>query len=336
MYLFHLFTAQLISTSLSLVSATSNISNMYSHKFSEEYLGKVRTNLRAFHQNLDAGNFSTIGSLLAPDYYWNYEGNIILTRQGGQAALAFAVTSALNGLHAQDIYNIIDRDRGAVLFRISGRQSGPFAGLPLQEDGRYNVMSGETFTFNADAEARHVVTVTPLGIMKDQMRGAIEPPSVQNETLRYPLNKDDEYKELIRKNMASIHLDANAGNLDNIVRLTVDDVVVDENGIHSRGKEAFVKLVTAQNAGKDSFPDKLFHDFDILADGNFGAVNYLWQAPQAKKYNDVEVKDDAAVRMRSMLFFEFNDDGLIAKVTGVYDEGVVGATLTGTGGYLYP
>ncbi|CAI6331188.1 unnamed protein product [Periconia digitata] len=311
-------------------------STMHSPHLPHGYSDRVRHNLRSFHQNLDAGNFSAIGSLIAADYYWNYEGNIILTREGGQMALESFVTSTLNGMHARDIYNIVDGDRGAVLFRISGQQSGPFVGLPLQQNGRFSVMSAEAFTFNKGAEAREVVTITPLGIMQDQMRGVLEPPRFTNDTLQEAKTKDAEYLRLIKRNLASIHLDANKGNLNAIANLAIESTEVDENGSISHGKDAFVKLVTAHNAGNGSFPGKLFHDFDVLVDGTFGAINYVWQAPQEKKYLEVEVDDENLVRMRGMLFFEFNNVGLVTKATGVYDERVVNTTLTGTGAYLYP
>lgn len=42
------------------------------------------------------------------------------------------------------------------------------------------------------------------------------------------------------------------------------------------------------------------------------------------------------VRMGGMLLFEFDEDGLVEKATGVWDEGVVGAALPEVGGYLFP
>lgn len=63
-------------------------------------------------------------------------------------------------------------------FRVSAKQSGEFVGLPLQEDGRFDVLSGELFTFNEGALAREVTTVTPIGIMKDQVTGARKVPAI--------------------------------------------------------------------------------------------------------------------------------------------------------------
>jgi hypothetical protein len=76
--------------------------------------------------------------------------------------------------------------------------------------------------------------------------------------------------------MASLHSNANKGDGSAIKALATVDVDVDENGDISRGREAFRRLVTAQNAGLGSFPNKSFHDFDVLADGRFGAIQYIW------------------------------------------------------------
>jgi len=327
----------IIVSSILQLPALVTANKHYPSLLSQGYSDKIRSNLRSFHQNLDAGNFSAIGPLIASDYYWNYEGNIILTRAGGQNALESFVTSTLNGMRARDIYNIVDGNRGAVLFRISGRQSGPFLGLPLQQqNGRFNVLSAETFNFNGAAEAREVVTITPLGMMQEQMRGVLQPSKMTNDILKQAVKRDPKYLKLLKRKLASIHLDANAGNLDSIAKLAVERAEVDENGSVSYGKEAFVKLVTAQNAGNGSFPSKLFHDFDILVDGTFGAISYVWQAPQERRYLEVEVKEGTFVRMRGMLFFEFDDAGFVIKATGVYDERVVKTTLTDAGAYLYP
>ena len=303
----------------------------------EHYTAQIRKNLNIFHKNLSIANYTAIGTLLSPDYYWNYDGTILITRQAGAAALEYFVESALHGLEGRDIYNLIDGNRGAVLFRISGKQSGDFLGLPLQKEGRYNVRSAEHFIFNGDAEAREVVTVTPTRVMKKQMTGEIEVPYVcSNVSLKVNPQTNLGFRELIRKNMAALHLNVMAGDADKNAVFATEDVEVDENGDVSRGREAFVGLVAARNVGLGSFPEKAFHDFDVLADGKLGAISYIWQGAQKEKYIDVPLKEGAIVRMRGMLFFEFNDNGLIEKAFSVYDEGVVSNTLTGTGGYLYP
>lgn len=168
------------------------------------------------------------------------------------------------------------------------------------------------------------------------MSGTVAAGDVPEEGVRSGSQKDAAYTSRVRQILVSIHVHTNAGKLDAIAALAAEDVEVDENGTKSTGKQAFVSVVTAQNAGKGSSPEKLFHDFDVLVDGTFGAISYVWQGAQAKKYSGIDVKAGAMVRMRGMLFFELDDEALVTKVTSVYDEGVVEASLSKVGGYLYP
>lgn len=118
--------------------------------------------------------------------------------------------------------------------------------------------------------------------------------------------------------------------------LAIEDVEVNGIGNISRGEQAFIDLVTTQNADRDLSSNKLFHDFDILVDKNCGAVSYAWQAPQEKYHERTEVKEGVLVRINRVLFFEFYEDERVVKATDVYDEDIVRATLGGTSWYLYP
>lgn len=178
--------------------------------------------------------------------------------------------------------------------------------------------------------------MTPIGRMKEQMQWIVQVLEVQDEELRQAKEKGGEFGDGLRGKPKSIHFNANARILDSVTDLATEDVEVGENGNISRGKQAFVDLVTAQNADRDAFLNKLFHDFDVLVDGNVGAVGFVWQAPQEKYYERFEVKEGVLARMRGVLFFEFDEDKRDVKATDIYDEHVVSATLGGTGGYLYP
>ena len=113
--------------------------------------------------------------------------------------------------------------------------------------------------------------------------------------------------------------------------------MVDENGDVKKGRPAFVDIWEAKTAGRGAFPHKVFHRGDVLVDGMLGAVEYVWQGVQTGAYEGVELASPPKqVRMRGMLFLEFSEEGLVRKVVSIYDEGVVGAQLTGKGGYLYP
>ena len=129
--------------------------------------------------------------------------------------------------------------------------------------------------------------------------------------------------------MKKLQMNISEGHPERNAELAVEDVEVDENGVVSRGRDAFVKLISMENAGLGNFPDKR-HFYDrVLADGHIGVVDYVWQ----------EVKTNGTgvpVRQRGMLYFEFNDEGLMKKVIGVYDEFSVEVQMSGEGKYSYP
>jgi predicted ester cyclase len=321
---------------LTLLAFNTMASSTFRPLYDEHCTSLVRHNFRSFHINLSKGDYAANGPLVSSDMYWNYDGTIILSRQGFTTALSGFVESALKGLSAVDRYNIVDGNRGAVLLRLSGKQSGPFVGLPLQEYGRYDVWEAEKVVFDEDALARSFITMTPIDLMKEQMKGVI-PVSGAPSNTTYGNNPQTsrQFRERLRTMMAAFHLNANAGNANANAAFATENVQIEENGVFSHGRDAFVASVTSQNAGKGAFPEKLFHDVDILADGKLGAVEYVWQAPQKSEYAGIAVKENAAVRLRGMLFLEFSDEGLVEKVIHVFDEGVVNKTLTGTGGWLY-
>jgi hypothetical protein len=324
---------------LTLLASTTMGSETFSTcpgLYDEHYTALVRRNFRSFHLNLSKGQYEANGPLVSSDTFWNYDGTIFISRKGFTTALSGFVESALKGLSAVDRYNIVDGNRGAVAIRLSGKQSGPFVGLPLQTNGRYDVWEGEKVVFDEEALVRSWVTITPIDVMKDQMKGVIEVSGAPSNTT-YGENPQTsrQFRERLRKTLAAFHLNANAGNASANAALATDSVQIEENGVFSHGREAFIASVTSQNAGQGAFPEKLFHDFDILADGKLGAVEYIWQGPQKSEYAGISLKENAVVRLRGMLFLEFNDEGLVEKVISIYDEGVVRTTLTGTGGWLY-
>lgn len=174
---------------------------------------EIRQNLKAFHENLGEAKYDNIESLIAPDYYWNYEGTVVLSSKQGRLALEDFVESTLHGLEVHDIYNILDGNRGAVLFRISGRQTGPFLWLPVQRDGLFNIKSAEIFLFDEDAKVRSVHTVTPTSVMKQQIQGSVNASSFSQKTdIKSNPQTSYEFRECDRKNLKALYLGANDGN----------------------------------------------------------------------------------------------------------------------------
>jgi hypothetical protein len=69
-----------------------------------------------------------------------------------------------------------------------------------------------------------------------------------------------------------------------------------------------------------------------------GAVEWVWEGIQPGAYIALNGTDLApsgkSVRMKGFLFFDFADSGLIEKVVGVWNEGVIEEGLVG--GWAYP
>jgi len=113
----------------------------------------------------------------------------------------------------------------------------------------------------------------------------------------------------------------------------IENVVVDVNGNMTKGRDAFLAAISSTSAGEGAFPNKIFHDDYVLADGRLGAIEYVWHGRQSKKYGNIAA-NNTLVRMRGMLFFEFNQDLKVEKVASVYDEAVIATQLQGLVQYL--
>ena len=301
------------------------------------YTSLVRHNLGSLHLNLSARDYSANAALNSPSISWNYDGNLIISRASAIAALEGVVEGSFHGLQLPDIYHVVDGHIGAVLYVLQGIQTGPLAGLPLQENGRFRAMGAELMKFNEEALLEDLITVDPIAIIQAQMSHQIEPSPATNSTLlRENPQTSPEYRAQLKQNLKLLHRNVNAGNAAINANAAVENVEVNENGEVQQGRDAFVKAIAATNAAKGAFPEKKFHDDYVLADGTFGAIEYAWQAAQTSDYAEFKLAEGKQVRMRGFLFFEFNEEGRIVKVVSVYDEGVVTTQLSGKAGYLYP
>lgn len=321
-----------------LAKETTPIDTSHSPPANSEnsHSANIRNNLSTFHKNLSNGQYTSNAQLVALDCQWNYDGNMIISRAGFTAALGFNAEDSLRGVQAVDIYILVDGNVGVNLYRLSGKQSGPFAGLPLQSDGRFNVLGAERFIFDSEALLHDLVTVDPIGLVKAQMSHTAVAPAVPSPIVSKPNPQAPEsYRDLLRHNMALLHSNVNAGNAAANAALAAGSVEVVENDAVACGRDAFVALASAQHMGKGAFPTKSFHDAHIVADGHLGAVEYVWQRMQEGAYMEIQAKG-GMVRARGMLFLEFDEEGSVVKATGVWDEGVVANQLQGVGGYLYP
>ncbi|KAK3329155.1 hypothetical protein B0H66DRAFT_596753 [Apodospora peruviana] len=323
-------------------------SNMNPHD-DEFYSALVRKNQATFHVNLSAGNYILNGALVSPDTHWNYDGTMHLGRDNFVTALGAVVggpSSPLHGLQIFDQYSLVDGGVGMVLYRLTGKLAAPLPAVPLSKPGRpYSALGVERLVFDEDGLLYDLVTVDQFGRIAAQTSGSsqrdavgqVVPEAGHNGTQQPNPQTPASFRDLVRRNLATLHRNVNAGNPSANAMRAVEDVVVNDNGVLlRRGRQAFVNLVSCQSAGLNAFPEKRFHDFYVLADGHQGGVEYVWHGEQKATYRGIEVKEGVKVRVRGMMFFEMNGDGLVTKVTNVHNEAHVLAQVSGKGGYLYP
>ena len=106
----------------------------------------------------------------------------------------------------------------------------------------------------------------------------------------------------------------------------------------SSGRDSFVQLFTSD---QESFPDKILHVDYILADGHLGAIEFVWEGTHTGAYTTMNgtviQPTNNGVRVRSLLFLEFNGDALVSKATFVHNERVIEQQLMETQNQtLYP
>jgi len=341
-----ILTSASITYLFSIVAGASALftqSNMTNAATESTYTTLVRKNLASFHVNLSQGNYTLNGALNSPQIHWNYDGTTIIGRAAAVAALgAFAGEGGpLQGITVTDRYLLVDGRVGMVLYSLQGALAAPLPGVPFREGGAlYDALGVERFVFDEAALAEDLVTVDQFGRIAAQVAGAAEdlpPPVASPGPLASNPQTRREFREKVRRNLAILHRNVNAGDADANAALAVEGVVVNDNGVDEKtGRGAFVDFIAGKSVGMGAFPLKTFHDFHVIADGKQGAVEYVWQGEQKSAYNGIEVVEGARVRVRGMLFFELDDEGLVTKVTGVHDEAHLGSQLSGKGGYLYP
>lgn len=265
---------------------------------------------------------------------WNVNGQLLISRQSFVDHLTQFNTS-FHGLQAPDVFRIVDGNVGAVLYHLQGQQTGPYDGIPSQGK-RLEIMGGELMIFNSDALLDNLYTVEELGPALSQITGAINVTG-PNPNLSVSSNPQmsPEFRTLLRENMASVHRNFNAGQNQKNAVLVTPDVQINADYVISTGSSAFVGLVASW---QQAFPDMVIRDDYILADGHQGAIEYVWEGRQTDPYTCVNgttlPPSGKMVRVRGFMFLEFDDEGLIFKVTSVHDEAVIAKQLQL--GVLYP
>ena len=313
------------SCPLSLISLTpadwSFSPNPYT-LYSSGYEEKVRSALSKFHVNLSNGKPNANGPMVSADIEWNFNGALLVSRESFVATLN-AILATFGDVQVIDQYQVVDGNVGAVLYRLTGSQAGEFAAIE-PTGNRFNVMGSELMVFDSDAKLDTLFTIDELDQIVGQISDSKPAPPLTNVSLFDNSQTKPKYRQKLRDNMAVLFSYFQQGKHTDMVKLATPDVAVNADQVHSSGKEAFLQLFTGN---QDSFLDKIFHMDYIVADGRLGAVECVWQGTQTASYTSLKGEiikpTNNSVRVRNNVFFEFNDEALITKVTWVHNEGVI-------------
>jgi predicted ester cyclase len=306
------------------------------NEYDSFYEQDVRKNLGTFHINLSHGNYSANGPLCSPSIHWNVNGLLLISRASFVTRLT-GFNTTFHGLQVPDVYHIVDGNVGAVLYHLQGPQTGNFEGIAVS--GRsINVLGGELMVFDKNALLWDLISVEEISLAERQLLGeAATPTSANNLTGLLVDNPQTspEFRSRSRRVIASIHENYNAGNNAENSKLVAKDVQINADWVISSGPDAFLDFV---GMWSDSFPELVYHDDHVIADGHLGALEFVWEGAQTGNYKalngTVLPPSGKVVRVRGFIFFEFENDGLITKVTGVHNEGSIEDQLNS--GSLYP
>jgi predicted ester cyclase len=312
----------LLQATAQTMAFTLNPYNLYDAWFDN----KVRNTLSMFHVNLSHGRYSANGPMVSFNMEWNRNGGFLLGRSNFVTNLA-SFNGPFHGLQAPDRYHVVDGNNGAVLYRLQGPQTGPFLGLP-NKGHKLDIWGGELMQFDSEAKLYSLNSIEEFGIALEQLSG--------NETVTSfpPINLFDnpqtspDFRQTLRDKMASLHTEFNSGNHATLASFATSQVAIDADQTKGVGGKAFTDLFTSDIS---AFPDKLYHADFMLADGHLGAIESVWEGTQTGVYtamDGTQIKPTTQpVRVRSILFLEFNDDALITSATLVHDEAVVARQL---------
>ena len=185
-------------------------------------------------------------------------------------------------------------------------------------------MGAELMVFDTDAKLHSLFTVEELDLAVEQLNRSETIKSPEDVKLLENPQTSPYFRQKIRDNMAQLFTSFQARNFAEMGKLAIPHITVNVNQNVKSGTKVFGQLFTAN---QDAFPDKVFHVDFMLADGHLGAVETVWQGMQTSPYSIPSGKvikaTNKLVRVRSLVFFEFDDKVLITRVTWVHNEGVI-------------
>jgi hypothetical protein len=138
--------------------------------------------------------------------------------------------------------------------------------------------------FDANAELYHLITVEEFARAKSQIQNltTVPTPATNLTSLLQPNPQTPPaFRQKMRDSMGKIHANFNVGNNSANAQLVRADVEVNADWNVTTGSQAFLDLISQWQC---SFPDMVFHDDALLADGHLGAVEFVWEGTQTEDY----------------------------------------------------
>jgi predicted ester cyclase len=131
---------------------------------------------------------------------------------------------------------------------------------------------------------------------------------------------------LFRENAPKFHKNFSAGDFEKNGDLVTEDIDVDSNNVKLIGRQNFVNRLKRYSV---PFPGLQLRDRILIVDGNKAAVNYVLQGEHKGPLGDIPATGNKIEAMSGEVF-EFNDDGLMKKLTTITELDRVTAEVKGT------
>ncbi|KAJ3496100.1 hypothetical protein NLG97_g2905 [Lecanicillium saksenae] len=298
------------------------------------YEAKTKKTLTAFHHNYSKAKFDENGELTNPSLAWYADGILTIGTVDFVNGLK-SDTIVFPGLILADVYRILDGDRGAVLYRVQGKQQEEFLGI--KPEGRnVDYLQAEGMKFDRNSLLEELQTTSALEVGRKQLLGELPADEPAKDDLdRYVVYNPQTplaFRNLAKQAATEIHENYNIGQNSKNRDLVACNVTVAIQGYaQNEGPEAFSDLVVHHTK---SFSGLLYHDFNIVAEGRLVGVEWAWEGKHDGDYTapngTVIPATSRLVRNRGFYFFEFGlYNGLIEKVTAVWNELLVEGQING-------
>jgi Predicted ester cyclase len=134
------------------------------------------------------------------------------------------------------------------------------------------------------------------------------------------------HSRLMHIRAGKFHANFSTGDFDKNGPLVAKDIQVDSNNVKFVGREKFVQRIKRYSI---PFPGLQLKDRIVVVDGNKAAVHYILQGYHKGPYGNIPATGNKIEAMSGEVF-EFNDQGLMSKLTTITKLDDVTAEVKGT------